>query len=253
MKITYIHHSAFCVETGGRAFVFDYYRGDYIPSCVYCGKMPEFPADMPVYVFASHEHGDHFDVEVLKWKEKYPNIRYIFAKEIKRKLGSSLLRRSGLEETIKESITYVKPGELYHIDDITIETLLSTDSGVAFLVTADGKTVYHAGDLNWWRWEGEPEKDNDYQEKTYKEQINLISGRKIDLAFVVMDPRQEEDRYLGIDYFREHVQAEYIVPMHMWKHYELVQEYRNLPENQKDRERILCMERENQEIVLKEI
>ena len=82
MKITYIHHSAFCVETGGRAFVFDYYRGDYIPSCVYCGKMPEFPADMPVYVFASHEHGDHFDVEVLKWKEKYPNIRYIFAKEI---------------------------------------------------------------------------------------------------------------------------------------------------------------------------
>lgn len=253
MKITYIHHSAFCVETGGRAFVFDYYRGDYIPSCVYCGKMPEFPADMPVYVFASHEHGDHFDVEVLKWKEKYPNIRYIFAKEIKRKLGRSFLRRSGLEETIKESITYVKPGELYHIDDITIETLLSTDSGVAFLVTADGKTVYHAGDLNWWRWEGEPEKDNDYQEKTYKEQINLISGRKIDLAFVVMDPRQEEDRYLGIDYFREHVQAEYIVPMHMWKHYELVQEYRNLPENQKDRERILCMERENQEIVLKEI
>ena len=147
----------------------------------------------------------------------------------------------------------MKPGELYHIDDITIETLLSTDSGVAFLVTADGKTVYHAGDLNWWRWEGEPEKDNDYQEKTYKEQINLISGRKIDLAFVVMDPRQEEDRYLGIDYFREHVQAEYIVPMHMWKHYELVQEYRNLPENQKDRERILCMEWENQEIVLKEI
>ena len=68
-----------------------------------------------------------------------------------------------------------------------------------------------------------------------------------------MDPRQEEDRYLGIDYFREHVQAEYIVPMHMWKHYELVQEYVNLPRNRESREQILGVERENQEILLKEI
>lgn len=32
---------------------------------------------------------------------------------------------------------------------------VSTDEGVAFLVTAEGRTVFHAGDLNWWHWEGE--------------------------------------------------------------------------------------------------
>lgn len=250
MKITYIHHSAFCVEIDGKVLVFDYYKGDCISSCIYHGKMPEFEKETPIYICSSHSHRDHFDTEVLKWKEQYPNIHYIFAKEIKKKLGNSMLRRLGLEESIKESITYVKPGEKYEVDGITVETLISTDSGVAFLITISGKTIYHAGDLNWWKWEGEPEEFNEYQERTYKEQIDLLSGRRIDLAFVVLDPRQEKDKYLGIDYFMERTQAKYIVPMHMWKEYELIQEYQNLPRNLKYKERILTVEQENQEIVI---
>ena len=251
MKITYIHHSAFCVETAGKALVFDYYRGDRVPDCMYQGKMPKFSEKMPVYVFSSHSHQDHFDPEVLKWSREYLNIRYIFSKDIKKKLGNSAMKRLGMEESIKDRITYVKPGEQHAIDGITVETLLSTDAGVAFLVTVSGKVIYHAGDLNWWRWEGEPEEFNEYQEKTYKEQIDLLSERKIDLAFVVMDPRQERDKYLGIDYFLEHVQAEYIVPMHMWKEYGAIQEYRSLSQNAAVRDKILVVERENQEIILR--
>lgn len=250
MKITYIHHSAFCVEVDEKVLVFDYYKGDCISSCIYHGEMPEFGKETPIYVFSSHSHQDHFDTQVLKWKENYSNIHYIFAKEIKKKLGNSMLHRLGLEQSIKESITYVKPGEKYEVDGIVVETLASTDCGVAFLVTVSGKTIYHAGDLNWWRWEGEPEKFNQYQEKLYKEQIDLLTDRKIDLAFVVLDPRQEKDKYLGIDYFMEHVRAEYVAPMHMWKKYGFIQEYRELPKNQERRERILAMERENQEIVI---
>lgn len=253
MKITYIHHSAFCVEIDGKALVFDYCRGDSVPDCIYQGKMPELPKEMPIYVFSSHSHQDHFDPETLKWSRNYPNIHYIFSKDIKKKLGNSALKRLGMEEGIKACITYVKPGERHEIGGITVETLLSTDSGVAFLVTVSGKTIYHAGDLNWWRWEGEPEEFNEYQEKNYKEQINLLSERKIDLAFVALDPRQEEDKYLGIDYFIEHVQAEYIVPMHMWKEYGVIQEYRSLPRIAAVREKILVVERENQEILPGEI
>ena len=253
MKITYIHHSVFCVEMDGMALVFDYYRGDCIPSCVYHGRMPELEKETSIYVFASHSHQDHFDAEVLKWKEQYSDIHYIFAKEIKKKLGNSMLRRLGVEEGIKESITYVKPGEKYEVGGIIVETLVSTDSGVAFLVTASGKTIYHAGDLNWWRWEGEPEDSNAYQEKTYKEQIGLLSGREVDVAFVVLDPRQEWDKYLGIDYFMEHVQARYVVPMHMWKQYGLAQEYQSRPQSSRFREKILGLSAENQEIVLERV
>ncbi len=248
MKITYIHHSAFCVETDKRALVFDYFRGDRVSDCIYHGKMPELPEETPVYVFSSHSHQDHFDPEVLKWSRKYPDIHYIFSKDIRKKLGNSALKRLGVEEEIRDCITYVKPGERYEIGGITVETLRSTDSGVAFLASVSGKTIYHAGDLNWWRWEGEPEEFNEYQEKTYKAQIDLLSGRNIDLAFVVLDPRQEHDRYLGIDYFIEHVQAECIVPMHLWKKYEVIQEYRSLPRTAAVREKILVVEKENQEI-----
>ena len=43
---------------------------------------------------------------------------------------------------------------------IRVETLLSNDSGVAFIVSSDDGVVYHAGDLNDWYWEGEPEEEN---------------------------------------------------------------------------------------------
>ena len=249
MKITYIHHSTFCVVFEGKALIFDYYNGVGVPNCTYHGKMPALPRETPLYVFSSHSHRDHFSAEVLQWAQEYPNIHYIFAKEVKKKLGNSVLKRLGVGEGVKEKITYVKHGQQVEIHGVRVETLLSTDSGVAFLATAAGKTVYHAGDLNWWKWEGEPEEFNDFQERVYQEQIGLLAGRKIDLAFVVVDPRQEQHQFLGIQYFMEHVDAAKVVPMHFWKQYALIQEYRSsLPAG--ERERILAVEHENQEMII---
>lgn len=50
MKVTYIHHSSFLVETDENYFLFDYFEGE----------LPEFKEDKPLLVFASHRHGDHF-------------------------------------------------------------------------------------------------------------------------------------------------------------------------------------------------
>lgn len=250
MKITYIHHSTFCVETDGKVLVFDYYSGKGLPSCEYHGKIPDYPEDTPIYVFASHAHRDHFDTRVLTWSERYHNIHFIFAKEVKKKLGASMLKRMGFGEEMREKITYVRPGQTYEIAGLTVETLLSTDSGVAFLVTVADRTVYHAGDLNWWRWEGESEDFNRSQERNYKRQIDLLKDRKIDVSFVVVDPRQEKDKFLGIDYYLQQVDSRYVVPMHLWKQYDLAKEYRERPENELVRERILVFDEENQAVVL---
>ena len=250
MKITYIHHSTFCVEVEGKVLVFDYYNGEGVPFCRYHGKMPEYPENTPIYVFSSHSHRDHFGVEVLKWSKQYSDIHYIFAKDVRKKLGSSVFIRLGVDVSLRGEIIFVKPEEQWDIGDVHVETLHSTDSGVAFLVTVSGKTIYHAGDLNWWKWEGESEEFNAFQEKTYKEQIDLLKGRQIDLAFVVIDPRQEQNMYLGIDYFVKNVQAAHIMPMHIWKRYELIREFQELLQNPKDRERILMVEQENQEILI---
>ena len=101
----------------------------------------------------------------------------------------------------------MKPHEEKVIDACTVSTLKSTDEGVAFLVKTEGKTIYHAGDLHWWDWPGEPEEDNKMMERQYKEELESLKKESIDYAFIVLDPRQEESETLGIDYFIKNVGA----------------------------------------------
>ena len=65
MKITYIHHSSFLVETESAYLLFDYFQG----------KLPEFSEEKPLYVFASHRHPDHFSKVIFDLEEKHPNIQ----------------------------------------------------------------------------------------------------------------------------------------------------------------------------------
>ena len=61
MKITYIHHSAFLVETESAYLLFDYFQG----------KLPEFSEEKPLYVFASHRHPDHFSKEIIELEDSF--------------------------------------------------------------------------------------------------------------------------------------------------------------------------------------
>ena len=67
---------------------------------------------------------------------------------------------------------------------------------------------------------------------------------------MVVDPRQEGDKFLGIDYFMQQISSGYVVPMHLWKRYELVQEYQDRIGNEQVRGRILLFDRENQSLAL---
>lgn len=53
MKITYLDHSGFAVEYKKYVLIFDWYKG----------KLPEFDSEKEIYVFSSHSHYDHFDLE----------------------------------------------------------------------------------------------------------------------------------------------------------------------------------------------
>ena len=96
---------------------------------------------------------------------------------------------------------------------------------MAFLIKTSGYTIYHAGDLHWWHWPGDPEEDNQRRKDTYQKEIDLLTGENIDCAFVVLDPRQEEAGSWGMDYFLKQVGARYIFPMHCWEKYSIIKEY----------------------------
>ena len=198
-EIRYLHHSGFSLKTQGHFLVFDYYKD--IPKG--CGLSkgvvdPEEIRDQNVVVFASHSHPDHYSPKIFSWRKTVPNIRYVLAAEIRPP-----------EDAVK-----IAPGETADLGDLTVRALESTDLGVAFLVHVDGLCVYHAGDLNWWHWDGETEENNREMGRRYREQIDTLRGEKIDIAFLPVDPRQEHNALLGMAYYMETVGAKAVVPMH---------------------------------------
>lgn len=62
----------------------------------------------------------------------------------------------------------------------------------------EDKVIYHAGDLNWWHWEEESATYNDEMKQNYQREVDKLEGRKIDAAFVPVDPRLEDAYFWGI-------------------------------------------------------
>lgn len=199
MNIHYIFHSGFLVETETCYYMFDYYKGAIPPLDVY----------KPIVVLSSHGHKDHYNPEVFSILRKMGmrDVLAVLAKDIPEKRYP----RDAAVLKVYANKTYALPhGE-------TLETLLSTDSGVAFLLTAEEGVIYHAGDLNDWSWAGEDENENRQMRANYRHEIDKLKGRRIDVAFVVLDPRQGENYDRGLLYFLKTVDAGRVYPIHYWE------------------------------------
>lgn len=211
MKVTYIAHSSFFIETSDVIFLFDYVNG----------QLPYFNKKKKIYVFASHKHHDHFSTDVFALASKYPTIKFILSSDIilKEEIVSKYLNPVEL----KEKVIFVGKDESIILEDVFIKTLGSTDAGVAFVVTYQNKSYYHAGDLNWWHWFGETTEYNDSMEKDFKNEIEKIKNANFELAFLPLDPRQEEAYWWGFDYFMRNTNTKTVFPMHLWDKYGLIQ------------------------------
>ncbi len=198
-SITYINHSGFCVETESCYIIFDYFNGE----------MPEF-TDKPIYIFSSHGHQDHFNREIFNVFDN-ERVKYILSGDIKRRV-----------KTIDNTpMLFVYPRKEYEVDNLKVKTLRSTDLGVAYLVEVDGLKIYHGGDLNCWMWHEENRQYNNNMKNNYEREINGIKGTEIDIAFVPLDPRQEDYYDMGIKYLLKQCRVSHIFPMHMWEEYNI--------------------------------
>ncbi len=217
MKITYIHHSSFLVEMEQTAMLFDYFEGE----------LPKIREDQLLIVFASHRHGDHFSPGIFEMAESHPKIWFVLSDDIwRRRVPEELLCRT----------SFLGPGEAFSFRKETgenvpvkIKTFKSTDEGVAFLVEAEGKVLYHAGDLNNWVWEGEPEEDNRRMSEAFHRELQAVAENHIDVAFMLLDPRQEKDFYRGMDDFMRMAGADIVFPMHFWGDFGVTERFKALP------------------------
>lgn len=187
MKVYPIFHSGFFVELDEHYLLFDYYKGE----------LPLLDSEKPLYVFVSHSHYDHYNPQIEKITQYYRKRKFIVSGAV-----SGDYIRVDADEKIK-------------VDDVQISTLRSTDEGVAFLVEIEGKTIYHAGDLHLWYWDDDTQKERQDMYNRYMTEIKKLSGRNIDVAFLVLDSRQSDDyAMLGIELFNEVTNTKAIFPMH---------------------------------------
>lgn len=240
MEITYIGHSGFLLEWETCYWLFDYYKGD----------IPELNTGKKLIVFASHKHADHFNPEVLKLQEQYHDILYVLSSDIK--LKSDISTGTGMAT---DKLISVKPNQEYDLyvssnDKIILKTLKSTDSGVAFLLTYLGKTIYHAGDLNLWLWKEESKQYNNNMKAMFEKQMEYLKDLSIDIAFAPLDPRQEEWSYMGLEYLFSTAKVRYAFPMHFWDQPEIIQHFKRDRSSITNSVNIMDISREGQNFTL---
>ncbi len=226
MKVTYLAHSGFAVETERHRLVFDCFRGEPLTGGGDDGKATVF--------FVSHFHEDHYNRNIYAYAKRSDTF-YVLSREV----------RGAPPEA---SVTFMRPYEEAEIAGIRIRTLRSTDCGVAYLVDVDGETVYHAGDLHLWVWDGAPADSNRAVEGRFLREIEKLRGTEIDAAFLPLDPRQQEDGVRGFDITMRTLSIKHAFPMHFWGDGGYVDAFCASPTAEPYRDRVIPLTHEGESV-----
>jgi L-ascorbate metabolism protein UlaG (beta-lactamase superfamily) len=134
LSIKWLGHASFQIKAEGKIIYVDPYEGEYSEK-----------ADL---ILVTHSHSDHCDVAKIKKVRKADTV--IFAPEdCVSKIGGSVKTLKPMEETMISNIK-VKAVEAYNYKRFRSpgKPFHPRGLGVGYLITAEGETVYHAGDTD---------------------------------------------------------------------------------------------------------
>ena len=201
MEIIYLLNSGFMIRDEQTLLVFDDYEdpAKIVDRAVNKGNFEH------LYIFASHAHFDHFDTHIRAYAKQA--TRYIFSNDIK--------RTKRVKNFPAEDITFMKKYSEWQGEGIKVWTYDSTDVGVSFLVETDsGARIFHAGDFNWWHWEGDKPENQILAKKDFDRQLKRMKGLEVDVAFFPVDGRLRSSQELGVTEFIKNTEAKSLVAMH---------------------------------------
>ncbi len=114
-------------------------------------------------------------------------------------------------------------GEEYKDQHISVKAFGSTDIGISFLIRTEGRTIFHAGDLNNWHWKDESTPEEiAVAERDYLKELELLADTTdhLDVALFPVDPRLGSDFARGAEQFIDRIHVRLFVPMHFGENYE---------------------------------
>jgi ankyrin repeat protein len=195
--IWFTEHSGWIFKTTNNLIIVDYWEMTDRPEngCLANGWInPEEIKDYNVTVLVSHEHQDHYDPVIWEWQETIPNIRYIF----------------GMEVADQEGYEVIEPRTSRYYDNLKITAFASNDTGVGFVIEADGVTILHPGD--------HANRQRDFS-GTYWTEIEFVKANfpKIDISMMPISGcgfRDQEAVRLGVVRTLQELQPKVFLPMH---------------------------------------
>ena len=119
-----------------------------------------------------------------------------------------------------EDAVYLKKGDVFEDENIRIRAFGSTDVGISFLIEAEGKLLFHAGDLNNWHWKDESTPQEVAKaEGDYLRELDILAQATghLHLAMFPVDPRIGTDFMRGAEQFVDRIKTDVLVPMHFWE------------------------------------
>lgn len=257
MEITYIYHSGFLVETAECYYLFDYYKGTLPPLH---SEKPIF-----VFVSHSHEDHYAPAVFELLSSMGMKAVAAVFPNDIKRRrypAGWTLLEDcfadsgktagkicSAGDDRQSGKVSSADGGKeaengctdmaalcghilkVYHSSEYVlpcrtrIKTFLSTDSGVAYLLSCPEGNFFHAGDLNDWISEDMTESERRRMTGSYRASLRGLAGVSLDAACLPLDPHLGSHYADGLLYFLKTVDTKKVYPMHFWDRPEIIAQF----------------------------
>ena len=217
MTVTYIYHSCYLIEFDEFSILFDFYEDTLREDGRYWITDYLLNKDEDLYVFCTHSHSDHFNPEILSWKNKKTNIRYIFSHEI--------LESKNVKDDV---VVYLKKEESYRDHRIKTKAFGSTDAGCSFLVRYNNQLIFHSGDLNNWHWRDEVSAEEALSyENNFLCELELISEKsdKLHVAMFPIDPRLGTYFMRGAEQFISRIETKYLLPMHFGDKYDKVNQF----------------------------
>jgi L-ascorbate metabolism protein UlaG (beta-lactamase superfamily) len=200
MKIKYIDHSGFVVESADCAIMID--------CCGLTKDSPDVRAydGKRLYILASHAHGDHFDPAILSFGGD--KRKWILSDDI---TGSSAKGAAALDTV------FLAKGAVYRDQWLMVKAFGSTDAGISFYIECGGKKIFHAGDLNNWHWnEEETPEDAAKNERWFLDELAEAAKEipALDAAMFPVDPRLGKDYMRGAGQFLDAIKVGLFIPMH---------------------------------------
>ena len=234
MKLIYLGHSAFYIESGDfKALIDPFIQGN--PQCPF--ELDDFP--QLSHILVTHGHADHIgDTVALAQKTGALVV-------CNHELGH-YFQGQGLKNVhtmhIGGRFDRFKMTPAWHGSSVEIDgKLYDGGTPAGFLIDLDGIKIYHAGDLHWWAWPGDTKQNINNMTANYQREIAalhaLLNGTAdtlaassmgaplLDLAFLPLDGRLEENYALGIEYFLQAIPVHHVFPMHFWDKYDVISNY----------------------------